>query len=1233
MKSKVELQPDYIKWVLDLNSGNAEQELHKLIKSTDELKKANEGLEKNLELYRSNRKLYNKEFHDTSAELKANNKAIAENKLKITALTGQIKLGDLSMSQLKNRLRDLSRQLNHTSKALHPLTWDNLNRQLIETKKRVGELSSQSAILNGKLKESGQSAVMWGNLWAIYGTRVIDKMREVTSESITMASSADGVQHAFDRLDSPGFLQSLRKATKGTVNDLQMMTAAVRAKDFRIPLEDLGTYLQYAQLKAQQTGQSVEYMTDSIIMGLGRQSVKILDNLGLSAMEINEEVAKTGDFLTGVATIIKRQIAEAGGAYESAADRATQASIRVQNAQLRLGQSLIPLKENYTNFFTGVAVGFMNFIGYLVRHRALVVPAIALMVTLTAAFLRYKTVVNATNIIQKLWNVLAATSKVVVSGLSAAYLKLTGHTYAAARAQVVMRQAFASTPWGAIITIVTTLAAIFFTLRNKLKDNTESLDALGRVEKRFSEMTDDTSARVQSLSSIIHNNNTELSVRQKALADLKKIMPDYHASLTAEGNLIDDNTDAIKRYVEANEKRMKAEAAMAELSPLYEKQRQAQATFDKAQATWENDKLRAAAGKIPGWVAALSSQQVDLAKKELEAITSDVDKLEAVVKDSLSETNTDMQSLIAIQQKLREQAESMPETTEAEISAKNRKLQLIDKEISRLQELGKVKEKTVDPRTEDLQSAKNSYETSLLLLNNSLQDKKISQQQYDVISAKMATDQAAQLLEIERRYATDKYGVLDKSNKDYIAAQIVYDNAVLNEKEEFNKNIDSLMSMSYSGNMTDREQIEQDYQVELAALESYYLAARELASGNDAEMQRLLIAYLNAVESIKAKYRDRTQKADEDDAEDEKKRVEQVEREKADTRERYGLTSWRQQLDAQLAELKDAHDKQIISDKEYLRLSRQLKVEAWKAEFDKYKSLFSDAFQSLQDAELAQVDAKYDGMISAAEKAGQDTTALEEKKESEKLEIQKKYADVNFAIKASQIIADTAVAIMKGYADLGPIVGSIYAALIGTTGAAQLAIADAERSKILNMTSGSSSTTSTGGQRVLTGLESGGSLQVIRRQDGRQYDDVRYDPYKRGYINRPTVIVGEGPQSKEWVASNAAVTNPTVAPFLNILDNAQRAGTIRTLDLNKIIKARMAGLAGGGYIAAPAPQSPTQSKDDTSPSQSIDFSVLSALNETLRLLQKNGIPAAVALTDLDRQYKLRDAARKIGSKR
>jgi len=67
--------------------------------------------------------------------------------------------------------------------------------------------------------------------------------------------------------------------------------------------------------------------------------------------------------------------------------------------------------------------------------------------------------------------------------------------------------------------------------------------------------------------------------------------------------------------------------------------------------------------------------------------------------------------------------------------------------------------------------------------------------------------------------------------------------------------------------------------------------------------------------------------------------------------------------------------------------------------------------------------------------------------EEEKARIRKKYANVQFLVTSSQIIANTAGAIMKALADLGPIAGAIAATIIGATGAVQLGIANAERKK------------------------------------------------------------------------------------------------------------------------------------------------------------------------------------------
>jgi TP901 family phage tail tape measure protein len=102
----------------------------------------------------------------------------------------------------------------------------------------------------------------------------------------------------------------------------------------------------------------------------------------------------------------------------------------------------------------------------------------------------------------------------------------------------------------------------------------------------------------------------------------------------------------------------------------------------------------------------------------------------------------------------------------------------------------------------------------------------------------------------------------------------------------------------------------------------------------------------------------------------------------------------------------------------------------------------------------------------------------------------------------------------------------------------------------------------------IEGLESGGSIDVTRAQDGKPFN-AAYDPTKRGYVDKPTVIVGEGKtgQSLEWVASNAAVKNPTVAPIISMIDAAQKNGTIATFDMNRYFSNHVSGYSGGGFIS------------------------------------------------------------------
>ena len=247
-----------------------------------------------------------------------------------------------------------------------------INQSLSQTPK-ADALSSampSGGGLFGGGKLDGMLQVFGGNLMtkaAGMGMGFASELGDMVKQSIELARQGEGIRIAFERLGRGDILDGLRQATHGTVSDIELMKAAVKFNDFRLPLEELGTMLAFAQQKAKDTGQSVDYMVDSIVTGLGRKSLMILDNLGLSAAEIKEKMKDTGDMTKAVGEIIREQMSKAGDYIETAADRATKANVEVQNAMERLGETFQPLTDAGTSMFNSLKVGALDFINKALR--------------------------------------------------------------------------------------------------------------------------------------------------------------------------------------------------------------------------------------------------------------------------------------------------------------------------------------------------------------------------------------------------------------------------------------------------------------------------------------------------------------------------------------------------------------------------------------------------------------------------------------------------------------------------------------------------------------------------------------------------------------------------------------------------------------------------------------------------------------------------------------------------
>ena len=290
-----------------------------------------------------------------------------------------------STTNAKDRAKELVGAFNDAAKAYNSLTKEQqqsdwakalagsltqLQQRIKETKQEMQELGDSmkgGGIFSGLgSKMEGALAVFGGNLMTKAAGAVAQlgsEMADMVKQGVEMAKAGEGVRIAFERLGRGDILNGLREATHGTVTDLELMKAAVKFNDFKLPLDELGTMLAFAQQKAKDTGQSVDYMVDSIVTGLGRKSLMILDNLGLSATEVRERMKETGDMTKAVGAIIRDQMKNAGDYVETAADRAAQANVTLQNKMEELGRKFGPVEEASNQLWTSMKIGILDIIG------------------------------------------------------------------------------------------------------------------------------------------------------------------------------------------------------------------------------------------------------------------------------------------------------------------------------------------------------------------------------------------------------------------------------------------------------------------------------------------------------------------------------------------------------------------------------------------------------------------------------------------------------------------------------------------------------------------------------------------------------------------------------------------------------------------------------------------------------------------------------------------------------
>ena len=218
----------------------------------------------------------------------------------------------------------------------------------------------------GKVKGFGTSVNKLGGMMAAaFGVSVV----AVGAFINNMAKAAEGVDEVtagFKRLDDPTLLERLRQAVSGTVTDLNLMKAAVRADSLGIPIKQLGAYFEFAERKAGELGVSTEQAVESLVNGIGNKSTRAFKELGISAISLNNSFKDIDASLMSVEEVsartfimINEELDKMGSAADSATDAIDRQRVSWENAKTAVGVFANELKAVLAPAVTG-AVSWMT---------------------------------------------------------------------------------------------------------------------------------------------------------------------------------------------------------------------------------------------------------------------------------------------------------------------------------------------------------------------------------------------------------------------------------------------------------------------------------------------------------------------------------------------------------------------------------------------------------------------------------------------------------------------------------------------------------------------------------------------------------------------------------------------------------------------------------------------------------------------------------------------------------
>ena len=296
---------------------------------------------------------------------------------------------------------------------------------------------------------------------------------------------------------------------------------------------------------------------------------------GRSMKELKEAMSQGAISVDMVADAFRTATEEGGLFYKN---------LEGQSATLRgqLGQ----LSDAYTQMLNkigesseGVISTGISAVTSLINHYETIGK---ILLTLVATYGAYKAAVIAVAAVQK---VLAIRAEV------AAFISLAKEINGAKNAMLLFNLATTANPIGAILAVVTATATALYLFSDSADKATVAQKAMADVEKTTSEEMAKQTAQIKSLQRQIHDNTLAIDARRSAIKKLQEIAPNYNATISEEGRIIRENTQAIDEYLDRLQKQIRLKAVEDKLVELEKQKIEHEEGLQKAREKEKHYKL------------------------------------------------------------------------------------------------------------------------------------------------------------------------------------------------------------------------------------------------------------------------------------------------------------------------------------------------------------------------------------------------------------------------------------------------------------------------------------------------------------------------------------------------------------------------------------------------------------------------------------------------------------------